>query len=136
MIGKLITGLILIAVAGLCLYLSPLRGDTVAIVGVFASLSAVIIALLATTEIEVLTVEEGSSSREMTSQRGSVLCEILSHTGGSLSFGYTNMSSVRKSEFDVDVYSSEHQVTLSSHYMPTRAIPVGSPRKKRVGHGD
>jgi len=60
LIGKLIARLTLITILGVSLYLSPLRGNTVAVVGVFASLSTVIIAILATTEIEIITVEEKS----------------------------------------------------------------------------
>jgi hypothetical protein len=64
---KLVAGLTLITILGVSLYLSPIRGNTVVVVGVFASLSAVIIALLATTEIEIITVEEENAGMDKTS---------------------------------------------------------------------
>jgi hypothetical protein len=118
-------------ILGVTLYLSPLRGNTVAVIGVFASLSAVIIALLATVEIEIINVEEKDTARATTSHKEIFPYDILSYTARSLNFSYTNMPSVKTSEFDIDIYSSEYRVTLSSHYLPVRAHLRELPHKNR-----
>ncbi|MFQ6000006.1 MAG: hypothetical protein ACE5J6_04435 [Candidatus Bathyarchaeia archaeon] len=130
MIGKLVSGLILITVLGVSLYLSPLRGNTVAVVGVFASLSAVIIALLATTEIEILTAEEENTSMDKTSLEGTYAYDIVNDTVRRLDFSQTNMCLRKTNEFKMDVYSSESQITLSSRYAPRRAHLVKRPHKR------
>jgi len=128
--ATLVTGLTLMTILGVTLYLSPLRGNTVAVVGVFASLSAVIIALLAAVEIEIINVEEKDTARATTSHKEIFPYDILNYTARSLNFSYTNMPSVKTSEFD-NVYSSEYRVTLSSHYLPTRAHFIELPHKNR-----
>jgi len=117
--AKLKAGLTLITILGISLYLSPLRGNTVAVVGVFASLSAVIIVLLAIMEIEIITVEEENHEYE-----------IMSNTAKFLDFSQTNMHLRETNEFKMDVYSSENQITLSSHYAPRRAYLVKRPAKE------
>lgn len=129
--ATLVAGLTLITILGVFLYLSPLRGNTVAVVGVFASLSAVIIALLAMVEIEIVNVEEENIARETTSPKENLLYDVLSYTARQLNFSYTKVSSVKTNEFDIDVYSSEHRVTLSSHYLPTCAHFIELPHKNR-----
>jgi len=127
--ATLVAGLTLITILGVSLYLSPLRGNTVAVVGVFASLSAIIIALLATVEIQIINVEEENIVRETTSHKENL--PYVSYTARQLNFSYTNMSSVKTSEFDIDVYSSKYRVTLSSHNMPTRANSIELSHKNR-----
>jgi len=129
--AKLVAGLTLITVLGVSLYLSPLRGDTVAVVGVFASLSAVIIALLATTEIEIVTVEEENDDIGKSSLERTYAYEILNDAARRLDFSQTNMYLRKTDEFKIDIYSSENQITLSSHYAPRRAHPVKLQPKKR-----
>ena len=65
--AKLVAGLTLMTILGVSLYLSPLRDNTVAVVGVFAALSAVIIALLATIQIEIIIVKEENAGMDKTS---------------------------------------------------------------------
>jgi len=129
--AKLIADIALISMLGVSLYLSPLRNNTVAVVGVFASLSAVITALLATTEIEIVSVEEERTARKITSRRENLPYETLNYTAKPLNFSYTRMSSAKTSEFNVDISSSEHHVTLSSQYVPTRAHRTELPHKER-----
>ena len=135
MIGKLASGLIIMIILGVSLYLSPLRGNTVAVVGAFASLSAAIIVLLATVEIEIISVEEEDVGVDVdmdkTSLKETHASEILSDTVGPLDFSHTNMYPRKTSEFKIDVYSSENRITLSSHYAPRRAHLVERPLEKR-----
>ena len=127
------SGLALITVLGVILYLSPLRGDTVAVVGVFASLSALIIAVLATTEIEILSAEEENPGVGMTSLEEGHAYKTMSDTAEFLDVSYTNMYLRKTDEFRVDIYSSENQITLSSHYGPRRARLVkGRPKKRQT----
>jgi len=121
LIGKLVAGLALITTLGISLCLSPLRGDTVAVVGVFASLSALIIAVLATTDIEILTVEKESTSLGKTSLQENHAYKTTSNTAKFLDLSHTNMHLRKTNEFRIDIYSSENQITLSSHYAPRRA---------------
>jgi len=129
--GKLVVGLILITILGVSLYLSPIRGNTVAVVGVFASLSAVIIAFLAITEIEIITVEGEKASMGKTSLEENHAYKTISDTARFLDFSHTNMYLRKMNEFKVDIYSSENQITLSSHYAPRRAYLVERQPKKR-----
>ena len=131
MIGKLIARLTLITILGVSLYLSPLRGNTVAVVGVFASLSAVIIALLATTEIEIITVEEKNAGMDKTSLEKNHTYKTMSNTARFLDLSHTNMYPIKTDEFKMDTYSSENQTALSSYYAPKRAHLVKRPHKKR-----
>lgn len=130
MIRKLVTGLTLITVLGISLYLSPLRGNTVAVVGVFASLSALIIAVLATTDIEIITVEEKNAGMRKTSLEENHAYKTISNTAKFLDLNHTNMHLRKTNEFKVDIYSSENQITLSSHYAPRRAHLVKKPHKR------
>jgi len=127
--AKLLAGLAFMTILGVSLYLSPIRGNTVAVVGIFASLSALIIAFLATTEIEITTVEE--EYRDKTSMEENYAYKTMSNTAGPLDFSHMNMNLRKTSEFQMDIYSSENQITLSSHYAPRRAHFVELPRKKR-----
>ena len=120
----------MITVLGLSLYLSPLKGDTVAVVGVFASLSAIIIAFLATTDIEIITSEEEPTSIRKTSLGENHAYKTISNTAKFLDLSYTNMHLRKTNEFKIDIYSSENQITLSSHYAPRRAHLVKSPHKR------
>jgi len=129
--AKIVAGLTLITILGVSLYLSPIRGNTVAVVGVFASLSAVIIALLAAVEIEIISVEEEYIDVDKTSREETYAYEAMSNTAGPLDFSHTNMNLRKTSEFQMDIYSSENQITLSSYYAPRRAHFVELPRKKR-----
>jgi len=129
--AKLVAGFILMSILGVSLYLSPIRGNTVAVVGVFASLSAVIIALLAAVEIEIISIEEEHRDAERTSMEESYAYEAMSNTAGPWDFSDTSMSLRKTSEFQMYIYSSESQITLSSHYAPRRAHLVELPRKKR-----
>ena len=124
------SGLILITILGVSLYLSPLRGDTVAAVGVFASLSALIIAFLATTDIEIITGEKEPTSMRKTSLEENHAYKTKSNTAEFLDLSYTNMHLRKTNEFKMDMYSSENQITLSSHYAPRRANLVKSPHKR------
>jgi len=124
--AKLVAGFTLITVLGVSLYLSPIRGNTVAVVGVFALLSAFIIAFLATTEIEIISAEEEHMNVDET-----YAYETVKNTAGPLDFSHTNMNLRKTSEFRIDIYSSENQITLSSHYAPRRAHLVELSRKKR-----
>jgi hypothetical protein len=129
--AKLVAGLTLITILGLSLYLSPIRGDTVAVVGIFASLSAVIIALLAAVEIEIIGVEEEHMDVDKTLMEETYAYETMSNIAGPQGFSHTNMNLRETSEFQMDIYSSENQITLSSYYAPRRAHFVELPRKKR-----
>jgi len=129
--AKLVAGLTLITILGVSLYFSPIRGNTVAVVGIFASLSAFIIALLATTEIEIISIEEEYTGVDKTSLEETHAFEILSDTAGPLDFSHTNMYPRTTNEFMMDIYSSENRITLSSHYAPRRAHLVERPVKKR-----
>jgi len=129
--AKLIAGLTLVTILGVSLYLSPIRGNTVAVVGVFASLSVVIIALLAAVEIEIISVEEKYMDADKTSREETYAYETMSNTAGPLDFSQTNMNLRKTSEFQMDIYSSENLITLSSHYAPRRARPLELPRRKR-----
>jgi len=129
--AKLVAGLTLITILGVSLYLSPIRGNTVAVVGVFASLSAVIIALLAAVEIEIISVEEEYVDVDKTLMEETYAYETVSSTAGPLGFSHTNMNLIKTNEFQMDIYSSENQITLSSHFAPKRAYLVELPRKKR-----
>jgi len=131
--GKLVVGLILITILGVSLYLSPIRGNTVAVVGVFASLSAVIIAFLAITEIEIITVEKEKVGMGETSLEKNHAYK--SDTARFLDLSHTNMYLKKTNEFKVDIYSSENQITLSSHYAPRRAHLVERQSKKRQTKG-
>jgi len=129
--GKLVTGLTLITILGVSLYLSPLRGDTVAVVGVFASLSALIIAVLATTDIEILTAEKENAGMSKTSPGEDHAYKTISNTAKFLDLSHTNIHLRKTNEFKMAMYSSESQVTLSSRYAPRRAHSV-----KRVRRND
>jgi hypothetical protein len=129
--AKLVAGLTLITILGVSLYLSPLKANTVAVVGVFASLSAVIIALLAAVEIEIITVEEENAGMGKTSLERTYAYEIANDIARRLDFSQTNMYLRKTNEFKMDIYSSESQITLSSHYAPRRAHPVKQQSKKR-----
>lgn len=124
------SGLALITMLGVILYLSPLRGDTVAVVGVFASLSALIVAVLATTEIEILSAEEENPGVDMTSLEEGHADRTMSDAAEFLDLSYTDMYLGKTDEFRLDVYSSESQITLSSHYGPRRAHLVKRRPKK------
>ena len=121
MIGKLVAGLALITTLGISLYLSPLRGNTVAVVGVFASLSAFIIAVLATTDIEILTVKRQPTNLGKSSSEENHAHKTTSNTAGFLDLSHTNMHLRKTNEFEIDICSSENQITLSSYYTPRRA---------------
>jgi len=118
------------SILGASLYLSPIRGDTVAVVGVFASLSAVIIALLGAVEIEIINVEEENVGKDKTSLERTYAYDIVNDAARRLDFSQTNMYLI-KNEFRMDIYCSENQITLSSHYTPRRAHFVELPRRKR-----
>jgi len=133
--GKLVSGLILMSILGVSLYLSPIRGNTAAVVGIFASLSAVIIAFLAVTEIEITSIEEEYMDMNKTLREETYPYETISNTAGPLDFSHTHMNLRKASQFQMDVYSSENQITLSSHYAPKRAHLVELPRKKRQVKG-
>jgi len=133
--AKLVAGLTLITILGVSLYLSPLRGNTVAVVGVFASLSAVIIAFLATTEIEIITLEEENAGMGKTSLEENSAYKTTGDTARFLDFSHTNTYLRKTNEFKVDIYSSENQITLSSHYAPRRAHLVKRQSKKRQTKG-
>lgn len=128
---RLITGLTLITILGVFLYLSPLSGNTVAVVGVFASLSAVIIALLATVEIEIINVAEENKDMGKTAPKRTYSYEIVNDAARRLDFSHTNMNIRKTDEFRRDIYSSENQITLSSHYAPMPAHLVKRQPKKR-----
>ena len=127
--AKLVTGLILITLVGLSLYLSPIRANTVAVVGVFAFLSAIIIAFLAAVEIEVITVEEEKIAVDKTSLKRISAYEIVNDAARHLNFSQTNMHLTKTNEFKMGISSSESQITLSSHYAPRRAHPVKLQKK-------
>jgi len=129
--SKLVAGLTLISILGVSLYFSPIRGNTVAVVGIFASLSAVIIAFLATTEIEIISIGEEYMDVDKTSMKETYSYETISNKAGPLNFSHTNMNLRKTSEFQMDIHSSENQVTLSSYYAPRPARFVELPRKKR-----
>jgi len=129
--AKLVAGLTLITILGVFLYLSPIRGNTVAVVGVFASLSAVIIALLAAVEIEIINVEEEHMDVDKTSMEETYAYEPMRNTAGPQGFSHTNMNLRKTSEFQMDIYSSGNQITLSSYYAPRRAHFAELTRKKR-----
>jgi len=129
--AKLVAGLTLITILGVSLYLSPIRGNTVAVVGIFASLSATIIALLAAVDIEIISVEEEHRDMGKTSMEESYAYETMSNTGGPWDFSHTSINLRKTSEFQMNIDSSENQITLSSHYAPKRAHLVELPRKKR-----
>jgi len=131
LIGKLVSGLVLISILGLFLYSSPIRGNAVAVFGIFALLSAVIIAFLSMTEIEIISVEEEHRDVDKTSMEETYAHEIMSNTAGPPGFSHTKMNLRKTGEFQMDIYSSENQITLSSHYAPRRAYFVELPRQKR-----
>jgi len=60
-------------------------------------------------EIEFINVGEEGIARETTSHKENFPYE--GYTARQLNFSYTNMSSVKTSEFDIDVYSSKYRVT-------------------------
>lgn len=128
---KLTTGLTLIILLGVSLYLSPLRGNSVAVVGVFASLSAVIIAFLAAVEIEIINLEEKNEGMDKTSLKKASAYEIVNDASRRLDFSQTNMHLTRTNEFTTGVYTSEKQITLSSLYTPRRAHPAKQQFKKK-----
>ena len=130
--AKLVAGITLITILGVSLSLSPLRGNTFAVVGVFASFSAIIIALLAAVEIEIITVEEKNAGMDKTSLKGTYAYEIVNDAAKRLDFSQTNTHLTKTNEFKMDVYSSENQITLSSHYTPRRAYPVKRQPKKET----
>jgi len=129
--AKLVAGLTLITVLGVSLYLSPLRGNTVAAVGVFASLSAVIIALLAAVEIEIITVEEEDAGMGKTSLGETLAYENLNDTARRLDFSQTTTYLRRTIESKTGIAFSENEITLSSHYAPRRAHLVKKQPEKR-----
>jgi len=128
---KLVAGLTLMTLLGVSLYLSPLRANTVAVVGVFASLSAIIIAFLAAVEIEIVTFEEENVGMGKTSPKRIYAYEIIDGAAKRPDFSQTNMYLTRTNELRMDVSSSENQITLSSYYAPRRAHPVKLKPKKR-----
>jgi len=131
--AKLVTGLILITLVGVSLYLSPLRANTVAVVGVFASLSAVIITLLATVDIEIVNVEEEKAGMDKTSLKRICAYEIVNDAARHLNFSQTNMHLTKTNEFKMDTSSSESQITMSSYYAPRRAHPVKlKPKRSQI----
>ena len=131
--AKLVTGLILMTLVGLSLYLSPLRANTVAVVGVFASLSAIIFAFLAAVEIEVITVEEEKVAVDKTSLKRICAYEIVNDAARHLNFSQTNMHLTKTNEFKMDTSSSESQITMSSYYAPRRAHPVKlKPKRSQI----
>ena len=127
--------LVLIIILGVSLYFSPLRGNTVAVVGVFASLSAAIMVLFAAIQIEIISVEEEDMGVNVDMDKTSLgeahASEILSDTAGPINLSHTEMYPRKTSEFKMDIYSSENRITLSSHYAPRRAHLVERPLKKR-----
>jgi len=128
--AKLVTGLIFITLLGVSLYLSPPRANTVAVVGVFASLSAIIFAFLAAVEIEIITMEEENVGMGKTSPKAIYTYEVAKDAARRLDFSQTNMHLIRTNEFKMDISSSENQITLSSYYAPRRAHPVRLKPKK------
>jgi len=112
--AKLVAGITLMTILGVSLYLSPLRGNTVAVVGIFASLSAIIIALLAAVEIEIITVGEEKAGTGKTSVEGTYAYEIVNDVAKSLDFSQTDMHLTKTNEFRMDIYSSENQITKFS----------------------
>jgi len=128
---KLVTGLILITLVGLSLYLSSLRANTVAVVGVFASLSAIIIAFLAAVDIEIVNVEKENVGMSETSLKRIYAPEIVNDAARRLDYSQTSMHLTKTNEFKMDIYTSESQITLSYHYAPRRAHPVKLKPKNR-----
>ena len=129
--AKLVTGLILMTLVGLSLYLSPLRANTVAVVGVFASLSAIIIAFLAAVDIEIVNVEKENVGMSETSLKRIYAPEIVNDAARRLDYSQTSMHLTKTNEFKMDIYTSESQITLSYHYAPRRAHPVKLKPKNR-----
>jgi len=130
--AKLVAGLTLITMLGVSLYLSPLRHNTVAVVGVFASLSAVIIAFLAAVEIEIINIDEENVGMDKTSPKRTYAYEIANDATRRLDSTQTSMHLTKTYEFKMDISSSENQITLSSHYAPRRAHPVKLQPKKEI----
>jgi hypothetical protein len=129
--AKLVTGLTLITILGVSLYLSPIRHNTVAVVGVFASFSAIIIAFLAAVEIKIINIDEENVGMGKTSPKRTYAYKIVNHAAGHLDFSQTNMHLTKTNEFKMDVYCSENHITLSSRYAPRRAHPIALQPKKR-----
>jgi hypothetical protein len=54
--------IIIMLILGVSLYMSPLRGNAVAAVGVFAILNAVVVTLMATLQVEVVNLDDELTS--------------------------------------------------------------------------
>ncbi|MCW3985515.1 MAG: hypothetical protein NWE91_03775 [Candidatus Bathyarchaeota archaeon] len=135
---RIVVSLVLMTVLGVILYFSPIRGDSVKVVGVYACLSAAIIFLVQTTKIEIIEGEEekiATGIYTFTSiPEEDPSNKTLSYTVGSLDLGNTCMYPTKRETLDASFSSSECQLTLSSLYKPSRATPVDLPQKKRNDH--
>ena len=55
---RVVLSVIIMIVLGISIYMSPLRGNTISAVGVFAILNTAIITLIATVQVEIVSLEE------------------------------------------------------------------------------
>lgn len=55
---RVVLSVIIIIILGISIYMSPLRGNTISAVGVFAILNTAIITLIATVQVEIVSLEE------------------------------------------------------------------------------
>jgi hypothetical protein len=94
---------------GLCLFISPFRGETLAIVGVYALLSTLIITLLATAEFQVENYDVQEYHMEETMYR------IVDNTAKAFDISRTGMDLRKTDEFEREIYLSEGQTSLSSN---------------------
>jgi len=120
--------IILLTVLGLMLLMSPLRNNSVYIVGAFVGLSALTIFLSQTVKIEMIKAKEGGSNVEVhgspASLGKSLRFETTNCEDGSLHIDLTTRTNTQ-SDLDGDqVTSSTHDVTLSSYYTPALATPT------------
>ncbi|MCK4223286.1 hypothetical protein KAX01_03225 [Candidatus Bathyarchaeota archaeon] len=55
---RVVLSVIIMVILGISIYMSPLRGNTISAVGVFAILNTAIITLMATVQVEIVSLEE------------------------------------------------------------------------------
>ncbi|MGD8506711.1 MAG: hypothetical protein PVF15_08620 [Candidatus Bathyarchaeota archaeon] len=108
-LSRFIAGIVAMVLLGLCLFISPFRGETLAIVGVYALLSTLIITLLATAEFQVENYDVQEYHMEETMYR------IVDNTAKAFDISRTGMDLRKTDEFEREIYLSEGQTSLSSN---------------------
>lgn len=110
---RIVLSLIIMMILGVSIYMSPLRGNTVAAVGVFAILNTAVITLMATIQVEIINSEEDLNS-SVTQARRQQTHEMTSYSAQAGNITYSTQSPHETDMRERNLYFTRIHTTLSS----------------------